>query len=112
MVLPIAAFQLPAQVPSLKALGAVATLALAGTSLASWMYYWLLTRVGAAKTLLVTYLLPGFALIWGALLLKEVVTVAAIAGLALILMGITITSGRGAGLAAWLLARVRRLPAS
>lgn len=93
MLAPLAAFQVPQKMPSLEALGAVVALAIAGTALASLMYYWLLARVGATKVLLVTYLLPGFALLWGAIFLNEAVTIAALAGLALVLLGIGITSG-------------------
>lgn len=107
MLLPLAAFQVPGRVPSFAALSAVAALAIAGTALASMMYYWLLTRVGATRVLLVTYLLPAFALMWGALFLHEPVTVAAVAGLALVLAGVAITSGSGAGLSA-LFARSNR----
>lgn len=107
MLVPLAAFQLPVRVPSFAALAAVATLAIAGTALASMMYYWLLTRVGATRVLLVTYLLPGFALLWGALFLREPVTLLALAGLALVLAGIAVTSGSGGGLGV-LAARLRR----
>ncbi len=97
MLVPLAAFQLPDRVPSLRALAAVSTLAVAGTALASMMYYWLLTRVGATRVLLVTYLLPGFALLWGALFLGETVTLVAVAGLGLVLAGVAITSGKRVG---------------
>jgi drug/metabolite transporter (DMT)-like permease len=100
ILLPLSLLQIPAQVPSLQALGSIATLSILGTAVASLMYYWLLTHVGATRTLLVTYLLPAFALLWGALLLHEPVTLVAVAGLLLILLGITITSGRGADLVA------------
>ncbi|HKP53465.1 MAG TPA: DMT family transporter [Chloroflexia bacterium] len=102
MLMPLAAFQLPQQVPSWQAIGSVVTLAIAGTALASLMYYWLLVRVGATGTLLVTYLLPVFALIWGALLLHESITLLALLGLVLVLMGIGISSGTGANLLAWM----------
>jgi drug/metabolite transporter (DMT)-like permease len=42
----------------------------------------------------VTYLPPGFALLWGALFLQEDITLTAILGLTLILLGIGITSGQ------------------
>jgi drug/metabolite transporter (DMT)-like permease len=95
MLLPLAALQIPERMPSLPALGAVSTLAVVGTALASLMYYWLMSRIGATGALLVTYLLPGFALIWGTLFLHEAITLTALVGLALVLLGITITSGRG-----------------
>ena len=98
MLLPLAALQVPSRMPSALSLGAVAALAILGTALASMMFYWLLGRVGATGTLLVTYLLPGFALLWGALFLREPITLAAILGLALVLAGIAITSGSGPSL--------------
>ncbi len=94
ILLPFSIFQIPAKVPSLEAIASISTLSILGTAVASLMYYWLLTHVGSTRTLLVTYLLPGFALIWGALLLQEPVTLVAVLGLLLILLGITITSGR------------------
>jgi drug/metabolite transporter (DMT)-like permease len=100
MLLPLSIFQIPQQVPSWQAIGSVVTLAIAGTALASLMYYWLLVRVGATGTLLVTYLLPVFALIWGALLLSESITLFALIGLVLVLTGIGISSGTGANLVA------------
>jgi drug/metabolite transporter (DMT)-like permease len=100
MLMPLAALQVPRQVPSIEAIGSVVILAVAGTALASMMYYWLLVRVGATGTLLVTYLLPVFALIWGALLLEEKVTFLALAGLILVLAGIAISSGTGANIVA------------
>src|SRR4051794_40018419 len=45
MLLPLAVLQWPQQMPSVQALAAVGTLAVAGTALASLMYYWLLSRV-------------------------------------------------------------------
>jgi drug/metabolite transporter (DMT)-like permease len=108
ILLPLAATQVPARMPSALALGAVAVLAVLGTAIASMMYYWLIARVGATKTMLVTYLLPVFALVWGALFLSEAVTLPAVIGLALVMLGITITSGRGS----WIAARLRPRPAA
>jgi len=75
-------------IPLGLALGSAAALALGGTSLAYICYYWLIVRVGPTRTLIVTYLLPCTALIYGALLLHEPVGVNAIGGLALVLTGI------------------------
>jgi drug/metabolite transporter (DMT)-like permease len=98
LLLPLAAFQMPTQLPSWQATGSLVTLAVAGTALATMMYYWLLKRIGATGALLVTYLLPIFALIWGALLLDESFTLLAVGGLALVLAGIAVTSGSGEAL--------------
>lgn len=110
MMVPLAAIQVPERVPSWQALGAVATLAIVGTAFASLLYYWLLSRVGATRVLLVTYLLPGFALMWGALLLREPITITAVAGLILVLLGVAVTSGSATGLATRFLGRARKMP--
>ena len=83
----------PAGWPSLAALGSVLALGLGGTALAYLVYYYLLSRVGATRTLSVTYLLPATALAYGATLLGEEITPAMIGGLVLILAGITLVSG-------------------
>ncbi|MEO8288120.1 MAG: DMT family transporter [Chloroflexota bacterium] len=105
ILLPFALFQVPAQFPSWQATGSIVTLSILGTALASLMFYWLLARVGSTRTLLVTYLLPGFALVWGALLLHEPITMIAVLGLLLVVLGITITSGQVGDIAARVLGR-------
>ncbi len=80
--------QHPLHIPLVWSVGSAVALALGGTSLAYICYYWLIARVGPTRTLIVTYLLPCTALIYGALLLHEPVGINAIGGLALILTGI------------------------
>jgi drug/metabolite transporter (DMT)-like permease len=55
--------------------------------------YRLLNLFGARRMSLVTYLMPGFALVYGALLLGEAVTAPELAGLVLILAGVALGSG-------------------
>jgi drug/metabolite transporter (DMT)-like permease len=100
MILPFALFEIPARVPSIQAIGSVVTLSILGTAIAALLFFWLLSNVGTIGTLLVTYLLPPFALLWGALFLHESATLWAILGLVLILLGITFTSGKAGALAA------------
>ena len=64
------------------------------TALAFVIFYKLIAEVGAGRASLVSYLAPGVALLYGALLLDEEITVAAIAGLALILGGVALASRR------------------
>ena len=71
---------------SVLVLGAV------GTALAFVIFYKLINEVGAGRASLVSYLAPGVALFYGALLLDEAITAAAIAGLVLILGGVAIAS--------------------
>jgi drug/metabolite transporter (DMT)-like permease len=93
VLLPVAAFQVPSDVPSLEASASVLTLAVAGTALAQLVLFRMLRLHGSPRVVLVTYLMPPIALLYGALLLDEEITVAAIAGLALILGGVAIGSG-------------------
>ena len=65
------AVQPPTHAPSSWAIASALALALGGTSVAYLCYYWLIARVGPSRTLIVTYLLPCMALVYGALLLKE-----------------------------------------
>jgi drug/metabolite transporter (DMT)-like permease len=65
----------------------VVVLGVVGTGVAFAIFYRLLARVGPARTWVLTYLAPGFAVVYGATLLGETITVATLAGLALILAG-------------------------
>jgi drug/metabolite transporter (DMT)-like permease len=85
------AIQPPTHVPSIWAIASALALAFGGTSLAYICYFWLIEHVGPTRTLIVTYLLPCFALVYGALLLHESVGLNAIGGLTLILTGIFLT---------------------
>ena len=89
---PVALFQLPGSVPSLEATASVLALALAGTALAQLILFRMLALHGSARLSLVTYLMPGFALVYGALILDERIGVATIAGLGLILAGVALAS--------------------
>src|SRR5436305_2833729 len=75
-------------IPSAWVIGSVLALSLGGTTIAYLCYFWLLEHVGATRTLIVTYLLPCMALIYGAVLLHESVSINALGGLVLVLFGI------------------------
>lgn len=93
VLLPFALFQLPAQVPSWEATASVLALTLLGTALAQLILYRMLALHGSARLSLVTYLMPGFALVYGALILDEAISAAMLGGLALILGGVALASG-------------------
>jgi drug/metabolite transporter (DMT)-like permease len=93
VLLPFALFQLPDETPSLKALGSVAALGIAGTAIALLFFYRMLNHYGASRASLVTYLLPPFALVYGVVFLDERVTLNAALGLVLILAGVALGSG-------------------
>ena len=93
ILLPIALVQIPGRMPSLEAWASIAALTVLGTALAQLILYRMLRLHGSAKVSLVTYLMPGFAIVYGALLLDEPITAAVIGGLALILAGVALGSG-------------------
>lgn len=94
LLLPGAIATLPADVPGVGPLAAVATLGVVGTGIAFAIFYDLIGTVGPARTLIVTYLAPGFAVAYGAIFLDEAITVSTLAGLALILGGSYLAAGR------------------
>lgn len=92
-LLPFAVVQFPSRVPDDDALLSLLALALLGTALAQLVLYRMFRLFGARSASLVTYLMPGFALVYGALLLDEPITAPVLAGLALILAGVALGSG-------------------
>jgi drug/metabolite transporter (DMT)-like permease len=84
---PAAIASVPPAAPGAGPLLAVVALGVVGTGVAFAIYYELFATVGPARTLIVAYLIPGFAVAYGALLLGESITVVTLAGLALILAG-------------------------
>ena len=86
-LLPPALLTAPEAAPGLGPAAAVAVLGVLGTGIAFVILYGLIASIGPARAWLVTYIAPGFAVVYGAVLLSEQVTVATLAGLALILSG-------------------------
>jgi drug/metabolite transporter (DMT)-like permease len=80
--------------PSLKAIGAIAALAVVCSAFAYVLYFRLIDRAGATNALLVTLLVPPVAIFLGSLLLHEVIEPRDFAGLALIALGLAAIDGR------------------
>jgi drug/metabolite transporter (DMT)-like permease len=93
VLLPFALFQLPDHAPGWKSVGSLLGLAVAGTAIAQLILFRMLRLFGAARLVLVTYLLPVTALIYGALILSEPLRLSELGGLALILGGVALGSG-------------------
>jgi drug/metabolite transporter (DMT)-like permease len=85
--LPFAAFAWPTATPSLDAVASLTALGVLGTGIAFVFYYDLIDSLGPPKASLVAYVAPGFAVLYGVVLLGEDVSVATFAGLLLILLG-------------------------
>jgi drug/metabolite transporter (DMT)-like permease len=92
-LLPLALLQIPTSSPDGDAILSLLALAVLGTAFAQLVMYRLIHLAGARKMSLVTYLMPGFALLYGAFLLDEPITVPVLAGLGLILGGVALGSG-------------------
>jgi drug/metabolite transporter (DMT)-like permease len=93
-MLPLGLAQAPHHVPHWKTIGAVLALAIPLTALAFLLFYAIIVGAGAAYASLVTYLVPPIALLYGAIFLGERFGAAAIGGLALILGGVGLGTGR------------------
>ncbi len=72
---------------------AVAALGALGSGVAYLLYFALIASAGASRAILVTYLVPAFALVYGAALLDEPVTSIALTGLGLVLAGTALATG-------------------
>jgi drug/metabolite transporter (DMT)-like permease len=83
----------PHALPSARAWGALLCLGVGCTALAYVLFFRLIARVGAAKTMAVPFLVPAFGVLWGVLFLAETVTVAMAAGSALIVLGTALATG-------------------
>ena len=92
LLLPLMPVFPPAQSAGWLEIGAVICLAVLSTSLAFLIYFQLLREVGPTRTLTVTYLIPVFAIAWGALLLGETVTPQMLLGGGLILAGVALAN--------------------
>ena len=90
-VLPVGAAQ--SSMLGWEALVSVLYLGVAATGVAYLLYFGLIAGAGASKAVLVTYLVPSLALVYGAIFLDETVTAVSLAGLALVLTGVALGTG-------------------
>ena len=110
LTLPLAAATPPSAVPGLRAVLALVALGVLGTALAFVIFYRLIAELGAGRASLVSYVIPPLSLAYGAVLLDEAITPAALGGLVLILAGVALASRtpRGAPEGAESIAEARR----
>lgn len=93
VLLPLALASPPSHAPGWKPLGSAAALGLLGTALAQILSYRMIRLYGSSRAVLVAYMLPGFALFYGAVFLSEPVTWQKLCGLALIVGGVALGAG-------------------
>jgi drug/metabolite transporter (DMT)-like permease len=83
----------PAVMPGASAWVALAALAFGCTGLAYLLYFRLIAHAGAAQAMSVTFLIPGFALLWGWVFLGEQPSFSMLLGCAVILLGTALATG-------------------
>jgi drug/metabolite transporter (DMT)-like permease len=96
---PLALPQLPRTLPSGRVLLAVAILAIVCTAIAFLLFFALIGEVGPVRATVITYFNPAVALLLGVTLLREPLTVGAILGFGLILVGSVLATRRSSALA-------------
>jgi drug/metabolite transporter (DMT)-like permease len=94
LLLPFAVWSAPDHVPSAVSLSAVAALGIACTAIALYLYFYLINVAGAARASVVAYINPAVAAVIGVLVLREPFGLAAGAGLAMILFGSWLATGK------------------
>jgi drug/metabolite transporter (DMT)-like permease len=90
---PFGLAQLPAATLTWQALASTLALGTLATALAYVLYFALIAGAGPSRAILVTYLVPSMAIVYGVVFLDEVLTVQGAAGLALVLLGVALGTG-------------------
>jgi drug/metabolite transporter (DMT)-like permease len=93
LLLPLAYWQWPDQSPSTQSWLAVVLLAILCTSIPNIYYFRLVISAGPTRAMAVAFLIPVFGMLWGALILDEVVTLPMLAGCSVILLGTALVAG-------------------
>ncbi|MCC7052923.1 MAG: DMT family transporter [Gemmatimonadaceae bacterium] len=83
----------PAAQPTAAAITALVALAVVCTAVAYLIFFRLLATIGPTRVSTVTYLIPVFGTVWGALFLHEQVSRGMMAGLVLILVSVLLVNG-------------------
>ena len=91
LLLPFLVIFWPTTPPSLKAWIATILLAVLATAFALILYFRLIARLGGQKASTVTFLIPVFAIGWGAVFLDEGVTLPMLFGGLIVLVGTALT---------------------
>jgi len=87
VILPLLPLVPPNGPPTVAVILCVLALSLLCSTVAFVIYFRLIADVGPTKALTVTFLMPGFGMLWGALLLNEHITLVMLGGCGLILLG-------------------------
>lgn len=90
---PLALAWWPEQPVSAAAWASTVVMGVASTGIAYVLYFRLIERAGPSRAITVTFLVPVFAVIWGALVLGETLSAQMVAGGVVILLGTALSTG-------------------
>jgi drug/metabolite transporter (DMT)-like permease len=93
VLLPFALLSLPSSTPGWKSIGSAVALGVGATAVAQVLSYRMIRLYGSSRAVLVAYMLPAFALLYGAVFLAEALTWQKLFGLVMILGGVALGSG-------------------
>jgi drug/metabolite transporter (DMT)-like permease len=93
VLLPLAIVTWPEGPISMRAWAAAITMGVFSTALAYILYFRLIANTGPTRAITVTYLIPLFAMVLGALVIDEPITVSMVIGCAVILVGTSLAAG-------------------
>jgi drug/metabolite transporter (DMT)-like permease len=93
VLLPFAIFWWPAAPVSGVAWGSVIALGVACTGVAYMLFFHLISVIGPARAITVTFVIPVFGILWGAMFLGERVSAGMIGACVIILVGTALATG-------------------
>jgi drug/metabolite transporter (DMT)-like permease len=93
LLLPLTIWHWPEAAPSMTSWLAVLALGILSTGIAYIIYFRLIVRIGPAKAITVTYLVPAFGMVWGLVFLGEAITAGMVVACAVILAGTALATG-------------------
>jgi drug/metabolite transporter (DMT)-like permease len=93
VLLPFAILSGPPGVPSVAGVGSLVAVAVISTALAWPLYFRVLKRTSATAASTVTFIVPAYAILWGALFLGEPVGPDLVVGFALIIVSLALVLG-------------------
>jgi drug/metabolite transporter (DMT)-like permease len=93
LLAPAALLRLPSSMPGPTAIASVLALGLICTALAYVLYYSLIAEAGATRASIITYINPAVAVLLGAMVLSERLTLGSSLGFGLIILGCALTTG-------------------
>lgn len=90
MMLPAVPFTLPPAMPSTLALACIAAMSLLSSALAQALFIPLIVKVGPTRAMSVSFLIPLFSMLWGAIFLGEVIGPSTVLGAAVVLLAMAL----------------------